>query len=256
MVVDRAEMAARDHHHRAVLEVAIVEHDADRGEIVIGVRIKRPILVPFDRRAITSRLHVELAGVEAHRAPQILQHLDDLRMPRRPRIFGVVQMRRLDAPHPRLGGRMRIFKVVDFVIGGDIARVTHELVGDPAQRFGLLRRQDVGQHDEPVAAIGGEVGLRQHGSSIGSGSEAIAEPRGPACQPAAVWLRQPGEASSGSSTRRCGATLPMSRNSPPPWRRANKPCERARLSIMKRSWRRLSGSSNRSHDGQALPFRG
>ena len=171
-------MAAGDHHHRAVLEVAIVEHDADRGEIVIGVRIKRPVLVPLDRRAITGRFHVELAGVEAHRAPQILQHLDDLRMPRRPGVFGVVQLRRLDPPHPRLGGRMRIFEVVDLVVGRDMRGVAHELVGDPAQRFDFLRRQDFGKHDEPVAAIDVDLGLRQHGSSIGSGSAAIAEPRG------------------------------------------------------------------------------
>ena len=52
MIVDPALMAARDHHHRTVLDVAIVEHDADRREIVVGVRIEGPVLVPFDRRAV------------------------------------------------------------------------------------------------------------------------------------------------------------------------------------------------------------
>ena len=69
MVVDRPLVAARHDHHRAVLHVDIVEHDADRGEILVGVRVERPILVPFDRRAIAGRLHVELAGVEAHGCP-------------------------------------------------------------------------------------------------------------------------------------------------------------------------------------------
>jgi len=114
--------------------------------------------VPFDRRAKPGRLHVQLAGVEAHRAPQILQHLDDLRMPPGAGIFRMVQMRRLDAPHPGLGRRMRIFEVVNLVIGGDGARVAYELLSDAAERLDLAPRQDVGQHDEPVAAIRGEIG--------------------------------------------------------------------------------------------------
>ena len=72
MIVNRTLMAARDHHHRTVLDPAIVEHDADRHEIVVGVRIKGPILVPFNRRTIAGRLHVQLARIEAHGAPQIL----------------------------------------------------------------------------------------------------------------------------------------------------------------------------------------
>ena len=73
-------MAARQHQHRTVFERAIVEHDPDRRQVVIGMRIEGPILVPFDRRAVAGRLHVELAGVEPHRAPQILQRCNDLRM--------------------------------------------------------------------------------------------------------------------------------------------------------------------------------
>ena len=86
-------------------------------------------------------------------------------MPRGAGIFRMVQMRRLDAPHPRLGRRMRVFEVVNVVIGGDGARVAHELLGDAAQRLDLVPREDVGQHDEPVAAVGGEIGGRQHNSS-------------------------------------------------------------------------------------------
>jgi hypothetical protein len=77
-----------------------------------------------------------------------------------PRVFRMMQMRRLDAPYPRLGRRMRILEVVNVVIRGDGARVAHELVGHPAQRFDLGRRQDIGEHDKPIAAISGEFGLR------------------------------------------------------------------------------------------------
>jgi len=37
VVVYRPLMAARNDHHWAVLHLAIVEHDADRREIIIGV---------------------------------------------------------------------------------------------------------------------------------------------------------------------------------------------------------------------------
>jgi hypothetical protein len=33
-------MAARDHHHRTVPDLTIVEHDAHGSEIVVGVRLK------------------------------------------------------------------------------------------------------------------------------------------------------------------------------------------------------------------------
>jgi hypothetical protein len=63
MMIVPALMAARYHHHRAVLDAAIVEHNAERCEIVVGVRVEGPVLLPFDRRAIA------LARVKGHRAP-------------------------------------------------------------------------------------------------------------------------------------------------------------------------------------------
>jgi hypothetical protein len=43
--------------------------------------------------------------------------------------------------------------------------VADELLGDVAQRLDLVPREDVRQDDEPVAAIGGQIGGRQHDSS-------------------------------------------------------------------------------------------
>jgi hypothetical protein len=51
MIVYRAQMAAWDHHHRTIIDRAIVEHDADGREIVVGVRIERPVLVPYSTGA-------------------------------------------------------------------------------------------------------------------------------------------------------------------------------------------------------------
>ena len=84
-----------------------------------------------------------------------------------PRVFGIVEMRRLDAPHPRLVWGMRFFEVVHIVIGADVARIVHEFVGHPTQRLDLGRAQYIRENDKSVATVGGEVGLREHGSSVG-----------------------------------------------------------------------------------------
>ena len=65
VVVGRAEVRAGQDHQRAVVHVAVVEVDAGRQHVVVGMRIERPVLVPFDRRAVAGRLHVELAAIEA-----------------------------------------------------------------------------------------------------------------------------------------------------------------------------------------------
>ena len=87
-------MAAGNDHQRAVLHRHVVEHHADGGEVVVGVRIERPVLMPLHRRAEAGAFHVQLGGVEADiRAPQVLQHGDDLRMADQRGIGRMVQMR-------------------------------------------------------------------------------------------------------------------------------------------------------------------
>ena len=162
MIVDRALMAARDHQHRAVFRGEIVEHDADRGEVVVGMRVERPILVPFDRGAVTGRFHVELAGIQANAAPQFGEDRDHRRVPAGALVGLVARVRRLDPPHPRLGGPMRVFEVVDLVVGRDLGRVGDELVGDRAQFGDLARRKDAGDDDKAVVAVGGQLAFGQH----------------------------------------------------------------------------------------------
>ena len=47
VLVDGALVAARHAEQRAVLDGAVVHHHADGGEIVIGVRVEGPVLVPL-----------------------------------------------------------------------------------------------------------------------------------------------------------------------------------------------------------------
>jgi hypothetical protein len=76
MVVDWPLVAARHDHHRTVLHISIVDHDADRGEILVGVRVERQILVPLDRGAIAGR------HMRASRNPKVVELLTDLGLAR------------------------------------------------------------------------------------------------------------------------------------------------------------------------------
>ena len=77
MVPDLAGMRAGRDQHRAVGKVGIVEQHADRKNVVIGVRIKRPVLMPFNRRSVMRRLHVELGAVQPQTGPnQFLENVE------------------------------------------------------------------------------------------------------------------------------------------------------------------------------------
>ncbi len=60
---------------------------------------------------------------------------------------------------------MRIFEVVNVVVGADGARTLYEFLGHPAQCVDLGCAQDVGQYDKPVAPISGKGSFRQHDPS-------------------------------------------------------------------------------------------
>ena len=47
VVVNGAAVAARHHQHRAVVWREVIDHDAHRRQVVIGVRVKSPVLVPL-----------------------------------------------------------------------------------------------------------------------------------------------------------------------------------------------------------------
>ncbi len=97
--------------------VDVVEHDADRRQVVVGVRVERPVLVPLDRRAVARGLEVELADVEADRgSPELLEHRQDVGMRDHAGVALVPLVRRLDPAHPRLGRRVAVLEIVDLVV--------------------------------------------------------------------------------------------------------------------------------------------
>ena len=164
VVVDRTAMAAGHDHQRAVRHLHVVEHHADRGEVVVGVRIERPVLVPFHRRAEAGALQVELGGVEADvRSPQVLQHGEDLRMAHQARVFRMMLVRRLDAADARVVRRVAVLEVVDLVVRCHAAGAFDEFIGDTAQAEHLVRAQDVGHDDGAGLVVLVDLGLGQHG---------------------------------------------------------------------------------------------
>ena len=75
-------MRAGDHQQGTVFHGAILDHDADLEDIVVGVGIEGPILVPLDRLAAARRLDVELGVVHAQIRPDELgDKVHDLRRP-------------------------------------------------------------------------------------------------------------------------------------------------------------------------------
>ena len=155
MVEDLALVAARNAEQRAVLNGAIVHHHAHGAEVVIGVRVEGPVLVPLDGGTVAGGLHVELGGVEADgRAHQLLQDAQHLRMAHDAGIGVVLGMRALDPPDPGLGGAVAGLEVVDVVMLADRTRPLDEAVGDRAQRRHLVGREHALDDEEAFLAIG------------------------------------------------------------------------------------------------------
>ena len=48
VVLDRTAVASGQHAQRPIARINVVEHDPDCDQIIIGVRIKRPVLMPLD----------------------------------------------------------------------------------------------------------------------------------------------------------------------------------------------------------------
>ena len=73
MVIHRSFVRAGNDEQGAIFFCHVVEHYAHGEQVVVAMRIKCPILMPFDRAAVAGLLHVELIAI----APQAVS--DQLR---------------------------------------------------------------------------------------------------------------------------------------------------------------------------------
>ena len=163
MVPDGAGMALRHDEERPVLEGAVVEHDADGEQVVVGVGIERPVLMPLDRRAVARRLHVELRAVEPDAgADELLDDADEPRVPVELLESREEAMRRLDSPHAGRVRPMPRLQIVDVGMRGEPARLVEDLVHLPAEALDQRRLEHARHHHIPVLAIERHVAVRDH----------------------------------------------------------------------------------------------
>ena len=124
-------VAARHHQQRPLFHGHIVEHDAHDADVVVGMRVIGPVLVPFHRLAAAARFHVELQAVLPDGVAQhLLQQSDDAGMFQNGGIGRMLLDRALDTPEAWLFGRMTVLQIEDIVADGDVARSFEEIVGD------------------------------------------------------------------------------------------------------------------------------
>ena len=155
MVEGGAAVTARQHHQRPILFGGIVEQHADSQQVVVGVRVEGPVLVPFHRGADLRRFQVELRAVQPHAtgAEQCAQHRQQPRCAHELGKHRVHQVRFLDATHARLLCAVRGLEVEHVVM-----RAYHTRGFDQVSQHLLhaLARQVVEQafdDDETVAAV-------------------------------------------------------------------------------------------------------
>src|SRR5262249_7428456 len=71
----RTLMRARYDEQRTAFLLDVLKHEADRKHVIIGVRIERPVLVPFDGGPAAGCLRIELRSLQAHgRTKKGFQH--------------------------------------------------------------------------------------------------------------------------------------------------------------------------------------
>jgi hypothetical protein len=164
MIEGRAVVAARHDHQRAVVEVAVVEIDAGRQDVVIGMGIEGPVLMPFDGRAVARRLHVELAAMLADRRPeQLRQDRRDGRVPDQPvEELVALEQRGLEPPHARQLGVMAGLEIVEVVALVDAAGIGDDPIGEGAKLGQLLAPDQAGDHQVAVASIGFDLSVGKH----------------------------------------------------------------------------------------------
>ena len=170
VVPDGTAVAARHHEQRPVVERAVVEHDPDRQQVVVGVRVERPVLMPLDRRAVARRLEVDLGAVQPDpRAEQPLEQGDESRVADQALEAREEPVRRLDPPHARRLGPMPRLEVVHLGVVGDLPRALEDLRHLPAELVEGRRLEHAGHDEIALFAIERHVPVRDHLRSFAAG---------------------------------------------------------------------------------------
>ena len=179
-VEERAVVAARHESDLAHAWLDVFEEDADREEVVVGVRPELDVLVPLHLFPTARRLEVQLRVVELHVGSDEIDHDVDDRGGGRERPVRLVQIgRRAQATETRLRGRVPHVEVEDHVRLGQRATLLDELVGDGAETI-QPRLVDQPRHRQPaVLPVVGDLRLCQRQSLLRSKHVNTLRERGP-----------------------------------------------------------------------------
>ncbi len=73
VVINWTSMRTRDHHQCPILDGRVVNRHANGDVVVVGMGMEGPVLMPFDRTAECSRLHVQFVGALLHNSSHLAE---------------------------------------------------------------------------------------------------------------------------------------------------------------------------------------
>jgi hypothetical protein len=163
VIEDLAAMRAGDHEQWPILLAAVIEQHTDGQDVVIGVGIKGPVLMPFDGSAKACRLHVELRAVQADvGTEQAGEHCRDAGVAHEIVEVREMLVRGLDASQLGGCGTVSILKVVDVGVRRGARSTSHNAIDLGTQLSDLFRRERLRHHHVPILAVEIHLVGRQH----------------------------------------------------------------------------------------------
>ena len=142
MIEDGTRVGAGQNHQRPVVLPDVVKKDSRSEDVVVGVGVKCPVLMPLYRRAVPGSFQIDLAGMETQvRADELtnrLGHAGRSCQLHEERVVGVGELYSADA---RIVGPMAGLKIIDAIAGRDTAGAGDEVVDNLAKPIQLIAGQ-------------------------------------------------------------------------------------------------------------------
>jgi len=163
MVPGFALVTTRNKHQWPVFLGHVIKRDTHFENVVVGMWVERPVLVPLYRGPITAVFHIELVVVVAKIMTE--QAFHNIQYALMAGVFGVRRVdsdRMLEAAHAGRCSTMPGFKIKDLVVRGDVTGVFHKLVCHLPQFVQFGCGQDVLKGEVAIAFKGIDLGLVEH----------------------------------------------------------------------------------------------
>ena len=148
-------VTARNKHQRPVFHRHVVQRYAHFEQVVVGVRIESPILVPLHGGSVTAVFHIEFVVVIPKISPkQAFHNIQNWSVAGVSSINRVSSDGMLDAAYTGRCGTMPRLKIEDPVVRGDVPGLVDKLVCHTPQLFQLGNCQYIFNCKVTVPVIG------------------------------------------------------------------------------------------------------